>query len=80
MILDTLTTGRQEQDDGRQAELLVVVIKEVLKRWTKVFQDQNIVVTLHPNQCTDGMPMVASKTLVHIVLMLDLRDLHATFL
>ena len=47
MILDTHQLVCQEQD-GRQAELPVVVIEEVLKRWTKVFQNQNIVVTLRP--------------------------------
>jgi hypothetical protein len=76
MILDTHQLVCQEQD-GRQAELPVVVIEEVLKRWTKVFQNQNIVVTLRPKPMHWWNANGASETLVHIVLVLDLRDLHA---
>jgi hypothetical protein len=52
-----------------------VAIEEVLKRWTKVFQDQNVIVTFSSKPMYTRNANGASETLVHTVLVLDLRVL-----
>jgi hypothetical protein len=52
-----------------------VAIEEILEGWTKVFQDQNVVVTFRPKPMYGWNTNSTSETLVHIVFVLDLRVL-----
>jgi hypothetical protein len=52
-----------------------VAIEEVLERWTRVFQDQNVIVTFSSKPMYTRNANGASETLVHMVLVFDLRVL-----
>ena len=74
-MIDTHQLVRQEQDSP-QVELVVVEIEEVLKRWAKVFKDQDIVVAFCSEPMYSWNARATGEILVHLVLMLDLRVLY----
>ena len=62
--------------DSPQVELMVVEIENILEGWTKVFKDQDIVITFHSKPIHSWNTSVPSKILVHLILMLNMRVLH----
>ena len=65
-----------QEQDSPQAKLIVVEIGKVLERWTKAFEDQDIVVRFHSKPMYGWNTSATGETLVHLILMLNMRVLH----